>query len=217
MKKGITGVAIYSRVSTAHAGQDCEVQLAELRPYCQARGWQVVEEIQDHGFSGGSDNRPGLKRLMELARTRKVDVIVVVKLDRLFRSVRHLLNTLEEFRSLGIDFVSLKDALDFSTPGGRLLVGVLACIGQFEKDLAKERTLAGLAHARRKGKTLGRPRRRVDEQEVLRLRAEGRSLREIAETMGVSPMTVSRAIRSYQKRAENLAPGGLTNQAVAGA
>lgn len=198
-------VVLYGRVSTDHHHQDPEVQLAELRQYAQAREWAVIEEIADHGYSGGTDDRPGLKRLMTLCRSRKVDVIAVAKLDRLFRSLKHLVNVLDEFRALGVEFVSVHDALDFSTPSGRLLVGILGCLGEFEKDLVRERTLLGLAHARRKGKRLGRPHHGHD-TEIINLRNQGMSFRQIAATIGVSRAAVYRTLKSVaQNPPQNLA------------
>lgn len=150
-------VATYSRVSTAHHDQKPEVQAAELRRYCTARGWSVIEEVIDHGFSGGSDQRPGLKRLLSLARTRQVDVVAVTKLDRLFRSLRHLVAVIDEIEGIGVKFISLHDQIDLTTASGRLMLHLLAAFGEFERGLIRERTLAGLAHARARGKRSGGP------------------------------------------------------------
>lgn len=105
-------VATYSRVSTSHHGQNPDVQVYDLRRYCQARDWHVAHEIVDHGFSGGTDSRPGLKQLIALVRAREVDAVVVVKLDRLFRSLKHLVTMLEEFQALGVQFVAVRDNVD---------------------------------------------------------------------------------------------------------
>src|SRR4051812_14621580 len=102
-------VITYSRCSTAHHDQNPDVQVQELRRYCTARGWQIVDEVVDHGYSGGTDNRPGLKKLMTMVRSRDVDGVVVLKLDRLFRSLKHVITSLEEFESLGVQFVAIKD------------------------------------------------------------------------------------------------------------
>lgn len=186
-------VATYSRVSTAHHGQNPDVQVQELRRYCLAREWEITHEIVDHGFSGGSDARPGLKRLLGLVQSRQVDAVVVVKLDRLFRSLKHLVITLEEVQALGVVFVATKDNVDYTTPAGRLLVQVLGSLAEFEKSLLRERTLMGLAHARAAGKRLGRPKLR-DDKAILDLRAEGKSLREIASELETSVGAVQRAI-----------------------
>lgn len=121
---------IYARCSTTQHDQKPEVQIEELRRYCSARGWEILEEIIDHGYSGSSDKRPGLKRLHELVRSRKADVVVVVKLDRLFRSIKHLITTLGEFSELGIEFVSLGEQLDFSTSSGKLLFHIIAAFAR---------------------------------------------------------------------------------------
>lgn len=156
-------VLTYSRVSTSNKDQNPEVQFHELRRYCAARGWEVVDEIVDHGFTGSTDNRPGLKRLLALVRERRVDVVVVVKMDRLFRSLKHLVATLEEWQALGVQFVATKDNIDYTTPSGRLFAQILGSLAEFEKSLLIERTRMGLDHARAMGKTLGRPKKRDDE------------------------------------------------------
>jgi DNA invertase Pin-like site-specific DNA recombinase len=186
-------VVTYSRVSTSHHEQNPEVQVHELRRYCGARGWSVVEEIVDHGYSGSTDTRPGLKRLLSMASTREVDCIVVLKLDRLFRSLKHLVTTLDEFEALGVQFVATKDNVDYTTPAGRLFVQVLGSLAEFEKSLLKERTMMGLAHARLQGKTLGRPRLNRD-REVLVLHKKGLSYREIESDLNISRSTIQRII-----------------------
>ena len=150
-------VLIYARCSTTQHDQHPEVQIEELRRYCSARGFEICEEVVDHGFSGSTDKRPGLKRLQELVRTRKVDAVVVVKLDRLFRSVKHLVSTLHEFSDLGVEFISLGEQLDFTTSSGKLLFHIIAAFAEFERGLIVERTKLGLAHAQSKGVQLGRP------------------------------------------------------------
>src|SRR5689334_13106161 len=140
-------VAIYARVSTSHHDQKPEIQIEELRRYCQARGWQIDHELVDK-IKGSTDERPGLKRLLALARSREIDAVLVTKLDRLFRSLKHLVTTLEEFQALGVLFVATKDNVDYSTPSGRLFVQVLASLAEFEKALLRERTMMGLEHAK---------------------------------------------------------------------
>lgn len=187
-------VVTYSRVSTSHHDQKPEVQVEELQRYCVSRSWTIAEEIIDHGYSGGSDTRPGLKRLMELVRTRQVDAVVVFKLDRLFRSLKHLITVLDEFTALGITFVAVRDQIDYTTPSGRLFVQMLGALGEFEKSLLIERVRAGLDHARRKGKTLGRPRVRPDEA-IHALRALGKSYSEIAKELGITRGAVCRSLK----------------------
>lgn len=190
--------AIYARVSTSHHGQNPEVQLEELRRYCAARGWLIANEIVDHGYSGASDARPGLRELMSLARQRKIDGVVCTKLDRLFRSLKHLLIVLEELQALGVLFVAVKDAVDFSTPAGRMMVGVLGALAGFERDLIKERTRAGLEHAKRKGVRLGRPQKHAPEA-IVALWRDGKSYREISRCLGAPMGTITKAIRGAQK------------------
>lgn len=195
--------AIYARVSTSNHGQNPEVQLDELRYYCFLKGWEVISEIQDIGFSGATDSRPGLKKLHALVRTQQVEVVLVTKLDRLFRSLKHLVNALDEFQNLGVEFVSIKDNIDFTTSTGRLLFGVLACLSAFEKDLIVERTLAGLAHARRKGVVLGR-KRFYDYDKISHFYSQGFSYRQIQKLLGVSPGTIRTALKlAAQKTPSN--------------
>lgn len=182
----------YSRVSTER-DQDPEAQRAELARYCEARGWSVVEHVVDHGYSGATDKRPGLSQLLGLVRARKVDVVVVVKLDRLGRSLRHLISLLDEFGSLGVLFVSIGDQIDLSTPSGRLMVHLLGAFAEFERGLIRERSLRGIEHAQRMGKHCGRPRKRDDEQ-IQALRAEGKTYREIQKLLGISRGAIYRAV-----------------------
>ena len=188
----------YTRVSTDDKGQNPEVQSAELRRYCLARGWEITEEIVDHGYSGGTDQRPGLKRLIAAVRSREVDAVIVVKLDRLFRSLKHLVATLEEFQSLGITFVATKDNVDYSTPAGRFFVQILGSLAEFEKSLLRERTMMGLAHARAVGKKLGRP-ATTDNATIIELGKAGLSYRAIQKRLGVSAGAVWRAMSGAPK------------------
>src|SRR6202166_4283094 len=115
--------AIYARVST-HNGQNPEMQLEEIRAYCKKRGWRVAGEFVDKGISGAKEHRPALDRLLSLCRKRSVDAVVVYRYDRFARSLRQLVNALEDFRALGIEFVSLHEGVDTSTPNGRLVFGI---------------------------------------------------------------------------------------------
>ena len=193
-------VAIYARCSTAD--QSTSAQSDELRKYCVAREWEVVTEIVDQGFSGKTDQRPGFKQLMTLVRSRKVDAVVVVKLDRLFRSLKHLVVTLQEFTELGIDFVSLRDQMDMTTASGRLLLHVIGAMAEFEAELIRERTLAGLDYARSKGVRLGRPQKH-DPQAILELRKQGLSYRQIQKQLNVPQGVIWEAIQSARKSSPN--------------
>ena len=189
--------ALYARVSTANNGQDPEVQLRELREYCQRRGWEIAGEYVDVGISGTKELRPELNRLMEDAHQRKFDAVLVWKLDRFGRSLKHLVNSLAELEAVGVAFISYKDNLDLTTPSGRLMFNVIGAMAEFERELTQERVKAGLRNARAKGKKLGRPRKVVDHRKIARLRAEGLGWKKIAAQLGVGVGT----IRKYAQNA----------------
>ena len=192
-------VAIYARVSTLN-GQRTDMQLAEIREYVSRRGWRIVAEFVDEGVSGAREKRPQLDRLWADCRKRKVDAVVVYRYDRFARSLRQLVNALEEFRALGIDFVSLHEGVDTSTPNGRLVFGIFASIAEFERELIRSRVRSGLAAAKAMGKRLGRPRTSVDAEKIAQRRASGASWREISQEMGIGTGT---AVRALQNRAKN--------------
>jgi DNA invertase Pin-like site-specific DNA recombinase len=190
-------VALYARVSTSD--QSLDPQLDALRKYAAARGWDA-REFLDHGQSGRSDQREGLKALLESARRREVDAVAVVKLDRLGRSLLHLLGVLGELESLDVAFVSLDDGIDTQTAAGRLFMQIRGAFAEYEAGLIRERTLAGLEAARRRGKKLGRP-PVMDATQVARARrmkAAGRSVRYIADVLEISRATVHRAVRDQR-------------------
>ena len=165
------------------------MQTRELREYCARRGWDLVHEYVDEGVSGAKESRPALNSLMLDARKRRFDAIAVWKFDRMARSVTHLLRVLEEFRSLGIEFISLSESIDTSTPTGKMVFTVLGAVAELERSLISERVRAGLRNARAKGKTLGRPKCDVSRSEIQRLRAQGASWRVIGRNLGVSTTT----------------------------
>lgn len=187
-------IALYARVSTSNNGQDPEVQLRELREYCQRRGWTIFAEYVDAGVSGSKDSRPELNRLMAEAKRSRFDAVVVWKFDRFARSVSHLLRALEEFNALGIDFVSLSEQMDTSTPTGRMVFTVLGAVAELERSLIAERVKAGLRNAKAKGKRLGRPRRAVDGSRIASLRESGVTWPEIATRLGISESTARRQL-----------------------
>jgi DNA invertase Pin-like site-specific DNA recombinase len=190
--------ALYSRVSTTD--QNPETQLDPLRDYAAARGFEVAGEYIDHGVSGAKASRPALDEMMAAARRRDVDVIVAVKLDRLARSVQHLVALAGELKALGVDLVIRDQSIDTSTPTGRLLFHVLGSIAEFERDLIRERTHAGLALARKRGKRFGRPPATDAKQRarIVRLQQSGHSLRVIAERVGVGRGTVERVLAAHR-------------------
>jgi len=189
-------VALYVRTSTVEQRQD--LQLDELRESVIHRGWVISNEYTDI-VSGSKDRRPGLDRLMQDARRRRFDVVAVWRLDRLGRSVLHLLRSLEEFDHLGIDFISLHEALDTSTPQGRLLFVIIGGVAQMERELIRERTVSGLRAARRRGVHLGRKEVTVDTALMLDLRQRGFSLRAIGHQLGVPKDTVARRLRTMHQ------------------
>jgi len=174
-------VAIYARVSTLNHGQDAGMQTREMHQFTEARGWTLADEYVDSGISGAKDSRPELNRLMADAHKRRFDVVLVWKLDRFGRSLRHLVNALAEFESLNIAFVSLSDNLDLSTASGRLMFNIIGAMAEFERALIQERVKAGIRNARAKGKRIGRPRKLVDVLELDRLRKTGLWLEEDCE------------------------------------
>jgi DNA invertase Pin-like site-specific DNA recombinase len=185
--------AIYARVSTSNNGQDPRVQTRELAELCDRRGWTLLPEYIDIGISGTKEKRPALDRLMADAHKRRFDVVVVWRFDRFARSVSHLLRALETFQSLGIEFVSLSEQMDTSTPTGKMVFTVLGAVAELERSLIVERVKAGLRHARAKGKRLGRPKRDLNASEIAGLRAQGLPWRTIAARLGVGLATLHRA------------------------
>ncbi len=186
--------ALYARVSTTNHGQDPQLQTREMREYCERRGWEIAGEYTDIGVSGSKDSRPELNRLMADAKQRRFDAVCVWKLDRFGRSLRHLVNALADLESLGVSFISIKDNLDLGTPSGRLMFQIIGAMAEFERSLIQERVRAGLRNARAKGKRLGRPRKVVDAARIARLRAQGRSIREIAEELRCSHSLVHKTL-----------------------
>jgi DNA invertase Pin-like site-specific DNA recombinase len=194
MPTSIPRVAIYARVSTSD--QNPALQLDELREYAARRGWTLVAEHVDHGVSGAKDRRPELDKLMALIRRGGVDVVAVWKFSRFARSLRHLVTALEEFKVRGVDFVSMTEGVDTATPAGKLQMHIIAAFDEFLLDVLKENTRAGLAAARRRGKRLGRPRRRIDVDEARRMLGEGLSQRATARALGVPLGTLQGALRA---------------------
>jgi len=191
--------ALYARVSTLD--QNCEVQLQDLRRFTGQR-FALYREYIDVGVSGTQRNRPQLDLLMKDAHKRLFDVVLVWKFDRFARSLKHLIDSLDEFSSLGIDFVSYTEGVDTTTPSGQLLFHIVGAVAQFERDLIAERVRAGMAHARAMGKRIGRPRAVVDAQAVARLRQEGRSLREIAASLNIPVSRVRRALLRFEPKTD---------------
>jgi DNA invertase Pin-like site-specific DNA recombinase len=191
----IKRIALYARVSTLN-GQNPEMQLAELREYAQRRGWEVYSEYVDLGVSGSKDSRPELNRMLADAHARKFDGIAVWKLDRLGRSLKHLVTTIADLEHYGVLFVSLRDNLDLSTPSGRLMMHLLAAMAEFERSLIQERVVAGIAAARKRGVRMGRPKRWVSADKIRAMREAGTPWRAIARKMDCGVGTAMKALKS---------------------
>jgi DNA invertase Pin-like site-specific DNA recombinase len=165
-------VAIYARVST-RKGQSPDMQLRELRAYCKRRNWRIGGEYVDHGVSGTRDSRPALDRMIQDCKKRLVSAVIVYRYDRFARSLSFLVSALTEFESLGIDFISLHEGVDTTTPSGRLVFGIFASIAGFERELIVQRIRSGIELARARGKRLGRPPvLKLSEEQVKALKRE---------------------------------------------
>lgn len=184
--------AIYARVSTSD--QSAEMQTAELREFVKQRHWDLALDLVDIGESGAKDSRPGLDKLLAAARRRQVDVVVVYRFDRFARSLAFLVKSLEEFRALGIDFVSLHESVDTSTPNGRLVFGILGSVAEFERELIKERIRSGIAAAKHRGVRFGRPAVIVDREKIEEMRKRGSSWSAIERELGISRRTAKRRV-----------------------
>jgi len=189
----ITRVALYARVSTCN-GQDPEMQLSALREYASRRGWDITSEYVDHGVSGSKESRPQLNQLMTDAHRRKFDAVLVWKIDRFGRSLKHLVNALADLCAYGVAFVSFRDNLDLSTPSGRLMFQIIGAMAEFERSLIQERVKAGLRNARAKGKRFGRPRVEIEAVKVAELRRDGLSWSQVCRTLNVSKGSAQRSV-----------------------
>jgi DNA invertase Pin-like site-specific DNA recombinase len=213
-------VALYLRASTAKKTfttegeeyrQRPEIQEERLRRLCEQRGWQVKAVYSDRA-SGRKEARPELQRLMADARRGEFDVVAVAAFDRFARSVKHLVLALEEFRSLGIQFVSLREAIDTSTPMGKAMFTIIGAMAELESALISERTAAAMeyarAHGTRTGRGIGRQRNVFRRDLAQDLRQQGKSYREIARTLGIPVATLHSGLQDYARRSERgLAPG----------
>jgi len=188
-------VALYARVSTTD--QSTDSQLLDLRRYVSERGWHVFREYCDNGISGTKDNRPALNQLMDDAKKRRFDVLLVWRFDRFARSTKHLILALEEFRNLGVDFVSYQENIDTSSPLGSAIFTIISAVAQLERDIIAERVKAGLRRAVEGGKRLGRPNgTSLDVEAIYRLRSEGLSLMRIAKALKTSKSSIARLLKT---------------------
>jgi len=187
-------VAIYGRVSTDK--QKVDMQLRELGDFVKRSGWKIYKKFVDQGYTGANTKRPTFIEMMNEARKRRFDILLVWKLDRVSRSLKDLINTLDELGSLGIDFISYENNLDTSNPIGKLVFQIIGAVAEFEKDIIRERVIAGLNNARHKGKILGRP-SVLDSiiEKAKSLRRKGLSFRKIGKELGVDEGTVRKKIK----------------------
>lgn len=188
-------IALYARVSKADESQDPENQLMRLRSYANERGWIVYDEYVDMA-SGADANRPNLDRMVSDAMRRRFEMVLTTKIDRVARSTPNLYSLLSKLEGRGIKFECTDQDISTNTPTGKLLLAVLAGVAEFERDLIRERTKAGLARARAQGKHLGTPMKNVDVARILALRGQGMSLRHIGKALGVSHQTVKNRLRN---------------------
>ena len=187
--------ALYARVSTTD--QSCEMQLLELREYASKRGWTIAGEYVDTGWSGAKACRPELDRLLRDARMRRFDAVLVWKLDRWGRSVADSIRSIQELTGLGVRFLAVTQNLDTdqSNPMSRFLLYILAAFAELEREMIRERVIAGIRNAKNQNKSIGRPRRVFRRDEALRMRAKGFSWRQIARNLDIPFSTVIDACR----------------------
>jgi len=188
--------ALYSRVSTTD--QNAKRQVDEMRQFVEARGWRVVAEETD-AMSGAKDKRPGLDRVMAMARARKCDVIVVQALDRFTRSIRHFVVTIAELEALGVAFVSTSQGFDSTTPMGKFAMTILASVAELERAMIRERILSGMAKARRDGKRVGRAPKVVELAKLRKLVAANTSIWEMSRQLKCSRTAVRFALKQSYK------------------
>jgi DNA invertase Pin-like site-specific DNA recombinase len=193
--QGVPRAALYARVSTTGKGQDPELQLVELRRVAAQRGWTVVGEFVDLGISGAKDSRPALDKLLADAQAGKLNLVAVWKLDRLGRSLAHLLRLLDLLQGWGVSFVSLRDAgIDTTTAAGRLMLQLVGAFAEFERSLVQERIVAGIARAQAEGTHCGRPRKELDVRPALAMLDQGHGLKTTAKALQVSRATLRRRL-----------------------
>lgn len=190
-------VAIYARVSTNE--QNLDNQILELEKYCKARMYEVYKVYLDKGISGSKESRPQFDLMMDNAKKRKFDCLLVWKLDRLSRSLKHLLSTLDTLSTLNISFICYSDNLDTTTPTGRLMFQMVGAFAEFEKELIKDRVKLGLKRAKQQGKQLGRPKLNLNKYKVINLRNQGLSYREIGNKLNTNHINIYNVVKLHNK------------------
>jgi len=188
-------IAIYTRVSTQD--QSVDMQITDLRRYCDQRSLEVYKEYSDQGISGVKDRRPALDDLMNDAKKKKFDAVLCWRFDRFARSAKHLITALEEFRHLGIDFISYQENIDTSSPLGKAMFTIVSAIAELERNILLERIRGGLKRAKENGAILGRPKRLdLDVKELQKMRKKGLSFRQIAKQVKACPGTVYKSLKN---------------------
>ena len=186
-------VAIYVRVSTKD--QSVDMQLNDLQRYSMERRFTVFGVYKDNGVSGTQETRQALTELMNDARKRKFDIVLVWRFDRFARSTKHLVTALYEFRNLGIDFISYQENIDTSSPLGEAIFTIISAMSKLERDIIAERVKGGLRKAKDNGKRLGRPRSKIDTDKLVEFRKQNMSIRRIANEMKLSKGTIEKALK----------------------
>ncbi len=191
-------VAIYARVSTAH--QTVENQFLELREVAERNGWKIVAELSDNGISGakGRDQRPAFDELLKRSTRREFDIVMVWAIDRLGRSIQHLVGFMNEIQSIGVDLYIHKQAIDTTTASGRMIFGIFSALGEYERELMRERIIAGQKRAVSQGIKIGRPSKMNDavRTSVRMLRDKGVGIREISKKLEIGVGTVYSVLRA---------------------
>jgi len=186
-------VAVYVRVSTKE--QSVDMQLNDLERYSRERGLEIYKVYEDNGVSGTQETRPALNELMNDAKKRKFDVVLVWRFDRFARSTKHLVNALHEFKHLGIDFISFQENIDTSSPLGEAIFTIISAMSTLERDIIAERVKGGLRKAKAKGRRLGRPKIKIDISKLIEYRKQNMSIRRIAVEMSLSKGTIEKALK----------------------
>lgn len=197
-------VAIYTRVSPKpkeknERSTSLDNQKEIVEKYAEARGWSHTQLYQDEMYSGRNEGRPALKLLLEDARKRRIDIIIVYKLDRFFRSLKHMINTMQELEEIGVKFISVKENIDFSTSAGRLMFHIISAMAEFEADIIKERTQDTIAARKERGEGWGRP-VKLNHDKIIDLYDQGLSYNQVAKKIGCSKAGIAKIIQKRNRK-----------------
>ncbi len=199
MSKQKQRVAIYARVSTTEGKQTPENQLRQLRTYAKARDFTIIAEYIDHA-TGRNEKRPEYQKLLDAVRKRQADIVLVWRYDRFARSTKALITALNEFRTLGVDFISYQENIDTTTPQGEMVFTIMASLAQFESALIGERTKAGMQRTREQGKRVHRPPLpEKTQREIAKLREQGVSIKSISRKLKIAYATAHKYVKALQE------------------